>query len=78
MFRHDDEHACTYAPGETVFEVDDPAHCMYVVLSGALEIRLDDKVLERIAPGGIIGEMALIEGLPRSATVVAVEESRLS
>jgi len=51
---------------------------MYVVISGILEIRLGDKVLERVTAGGIVGEMALIEELPRSATVIAVEESRLS
>lgn len=78
IFLHDDQHARACAPGERVFEVDDPADCMYVVMSGILEIRLGDKVLERVTAGGIVGEMALIEELPRSATVIAVEESRLS
>jgi len=78
IFLHDDDHARTCAPGELVFEIDDPADCMYVVISGAVEIRLGDKPLERVRAGGIVGEMALIEELPRSATVVAIEETRLS
>lgn len=78
MFAHDDEHARTFDAGATVFAVEDAADCMYVVVYGVVEIRLDGIVLERVKPGGIIGEMALIDDLPRSATAVAMEEARLS
>jgi CRP/FNR family transcriptional regulator, cyclic AMP receptor protein len=78
IFRHDDDHARTYAAGDTVFKLDDAADCMFVVMSGTVEIRLGGRVLERVTSGGIVGEMALIEDLPRSATVVAVEPTRLS
>lgn len=78
MFAHDDDHAKVYEAGATIFQVDDPADCMYVVVYGVVEIKLDGVVLERVRPGGIFGEMALIEDLPRSATAVALEETRLS
>jgi CRP/FNR family cyclic AMP-dependent transcriptional regulator len=78
MFQGDEEHSHTYDAGATIFEAGDAAEGMYVVIYGAVEIRLHGKVLERVLPGGIIGEMALIEELPRSATAVALEETRLN
>ena len=78
IFLNDHANARTYAAGERVFDVDDVADCMYVVMSGAVEIQLQDKVLERVSTGGIFGEMALIEELPRSATAIAVQETRLN
>lgn len=78
IFRHDDAHTRTFDAGETIFKLDDAADCMYVVTSGALEIRIDDTVLERVEAGGLLGEMALIEQLPRSATAVAVEPTKVS
>lgn len=78
IFRHDDAHARSFAPGEKIFNLDDSADVMYVVLKGSVEIRIDDTVLERVRPGGFLGEMALIEQLPRSATAVALEPTTLT
>jgi len=78
MFRHDDIHAASFAPGQTIFRLDDAADVMYVVLEGAVEIRIGDAVLERVEEGGLLGEMALIEQLPRSASAVAVGATKLS
>jgi CRP-like cAMP-binding protein len=70
LFRNSDR-AVTLEPGHVVFKEGDPGDCMYVVLEGELEIRVHDKAIDTTGPGGMIGEMALIDSAPRSATCVA-------
>lgn len=61
--------------GEVLFAKGDKAVKMYVVRSGAIEISDGPVVLEIVGPGEIFGEMAMVDGAPRSATAKAVEES---
>ncbi|HYS50393.1 MAG TPA: cyclic nucleotide-binding domain-containing protein [Burkholderiales bacterium] len=44
---------------------------MYVVLEGRLAASIQDKIVEKIGPGGVFGEMALVERTPRLATVIS-------
>ena len=66
------------ASGEVLFKAGDPGDAMYVVLEGALDILVDDHLVERSTRGAIVGEMALIDETPRSATVVAEKLRRSS
>jgi len=50
---------------------------MYVVLEGRVAIRVGGAVLERVGPGGVFGEMALIDAAPRAASAVAEAECSL-
>jgi len=65
----------TLAPGQALFEKGEPGRLMYVVKSGSLHILDGNHVYETVSAGGIIGEMALVDGSPRSATVRAAEPS---
>ena len=69
------------AAGQTVFSQGDPGDALYVVVSGAVEVRGErDGRSERVAvlgPGDCLGEMALVTGDPRSATVVTLSPTRL-
>jgi CRP/FNR family transcriptional regulator, cyclic AMP receptor protein len=64
--------------GEVLFKKDDPAQFMYVVLSGGVRIGDGNVVFEEVAPGGIVGEMAIIDNAPRSATVTAATDCTLA
>lgn len=68
--------------GETLFHAGDPGHNCYVIISGDLEVLArsggTEVQLEVRHPGQIIGEMALIDRSPRSATVRAVTKSRVA
>jgi len=76
LFSHE-SNPMRLAPGEVLFKAGDPGDGMYVVLGGVLDIRVEDRVIDTAARGAIIGEMALIDEAPRSATVLAREASTL-
>jgi CRP/FNR family transcriptional regulator, cyclic AMP receptor protein len=57
--------------GDVVVREGHRDRALYVVLSGRLEARV--KPPARIEAGSVFGEVAFLDGLPRSATVVAVE-----
>jgi CRP-like cAMP-binding protein len=61
----------TFSSGETIFREGDAADCLYVVQNGEIDITLGNRLLKALRPGEIFGEMALIDGAPRSATAVA-------
>ena len=62
-----------YADGEAVVRQGEPGQSMYVVASGRVVVRLEPEGREvaTIEPGGYFGEMSLLTGEPRTATVVA-------
>lgn len=59
--------------GEKIFLEEDAGDCMYVVQMGNVDVITFGSVLESVGPGGIFGEMALIDGGPRSAAALASE-----
>jgi len=63
--------------GQLVFEAGDSGDCMYVVLEGQLLIYRDETELTFVVPGSYFGEMAMLEGQVRSASVKALEPSLL-
>lgn len=70
----------TYSAGTTIFSQGDTGVGLYVLKSGKVRIMQahnPDRAEEEIAilgPGDVLGEMALLDDLPRSASVIAVEE----
>jgi CRP/FNR family transcriptional regulator, cyclic AMP receptor protein len=65
----------------SLFQQGDFGDAMYIVKTGVLEIYKNDvfgsvRVAE-VRPGGLVGEMALVENKPRSANVRASEDSKL-
>jgi len=66
------------APGDPLFREGDKGDKMYVLLEGEMEILLGDFVLETVGQGALIGEMALIDKSPRTASAVAKTSCRLA
>jgi CRP/FNR family cyclic AMP-dependent transcriptional regulator len=66
------------APGDFLFREGDGGDKVYVLLEGEMEILLGDLVLENAGPGTLIGEMALIDDSPRTASAVAKTSCRLA
>jgi CRP-like cAMP-binding protein len=60
-----------YAAGDVIFAEGDKGDAMYVVRTGEVTIERGAGVMETLSGGGVFGEMALIDGSPRSATVRA-------
>lgn len=50
---------------------------MFIVVDGGAEIRQSDRVIAHRGPGDFFGEIALVDGGPRTATVELTEDSRL-
>ena len=69
-----DHEAVEVHPGEVLFEKGDKAIAVYVIKTGTMEIFDGTVVYEQVGPGDLIGEMALIDEAPRSASIRAVTE----
>lgn len=63
--------------GELIARLGDLSPELYVFLNGRAEVYRDDpsRVLRQIRRGDVVGEMGLVRTLPRSANVVAVEDT---
>ena len=66
-----------YNAGDVIFRQGDKAEELFVIQSGTVEIRLGNRLLDTLPERGIFGEMALIDGAPRSATAIAATDVKL-
>ncbi len=69
-------------PGEILFEQGDEGDALYAILSGSLEFSIlsvsgRKLSLDMMGPGAVFGEIALFDPGCRTATVIALRESRL-
>lgn len=60
-----------YERNKTIVTEGQAGVLMYVVVEGRLAVSIKGKLVERIGPGGVFGEMALVDRTPRLATVVS-------
>lgn len=71
----------TFSKGTILFREGDPGKDMFIIQSGKVQVKKKvgggEKVLAELASGEFFGEMALLEGLNRSATVEVTEDSRI-
>lgn len=63
--------------GEIIFEKGDPGTCMYIIVEGKARVHDGDRTLNYLGKRDVFGEMSALDPEPRSATVTAVEDTRL-
>jgi CRP/FNR family transcriptional regulator, cyclic AMP receptor protein len=71
------------ANGEVLFVAGEPADGLYRVEEGLVKVSIDartgaERILAILGPGAIVGDLAIIDGLPRSASVTALRDCNLS
>ncbi|MEO7329561.1 MAG: Crp/Fnr family transcriptional regulator [Minicystis sp.] len=69
-----------YAPGDVLFREGESGEVMFVIQSGSVRITRDiggeQKSLAVLGPGEFLGEMAILNGRPRTATATVMETAR--
>lgn len=70
-----------FAPGETLIRAGDEGSSMFVVHNGRVAVQVADRggprTVAELTEGNFFGEMALFTGEPRTANVVALEETEV-
>jgi CRP-like cAMP-binding protein len=69
--------AVRYERGKLIMVAGQAGAMMYVVADGRVAISIRGAVVERVGPGGVFGEMALIDQSPRAANAVAETDCTL-
>jgi CRP-like cAMP-binding protein len=64
-------------PGDVIFREGEVGDAMFAVVDGEVELTRGDRVIDTIGAGGILGEMALIDTGPRSATATVKVGGRI-
>jgi CRP/FNR family cyclic AMP-dependent transcriptional regulator len=77
-----DARTVTLEARQTLFLAGDPCTGCYQMIEGLLKVTLDlttgrERILAILGPGALVGELSVIDGTPRSATVTAIRSSKL-
>jgi small-conductance mechanosensitive channel/CRP-like cAMP-binding protein len=70
-----------YAPGEAIVRIGQEGNSMFVIISGSVRVQIPEnsyqRTLSTLSENDFFGEMCLLTGEPRSANVVAIEETEV-
>jgi hypothetical protein len=64
--------------GATLVEQGDPGNELYLLFDGVLAVEIDGRTVAELGPGAVVGEVALLEGGRRTATLRAVTPCRVA
>jgi CRP/FNR family transcriptional regulator, cyclic AMP receptor protein len=75
--------ACDLREGEVLFRAGDAGDGCYRIQSGLVKIVVasqqgEERIISLLGPDAIVGELSMIDGMPRSASVVAIADCSLS
>lgn len=77
LFKDADD-AQTVDDGTVIFDEETPGDVMYVILSGEVDIFASGVLVETLCAGDLVGEMALIDSKPRSASALTRGDCRIA
>ncbi len=66
----------SFDDGEYVTRIGDVGDALYVLVHGKAVVTAQEEVLTTLQPGSHVGEMAMVDAQPRSASVISMGESR--
>ncbi|MEQ1603700.1 MAG: mechanosensitive ion channel family protein [Pyrinomonadaceae bacterium] len=70
-----------YAPGEAIVRAGQVGNSMFVIISGSVKVQITEndyqKTVNTLAEDDFFGEMSLLTGQPRSASVIAIVETEV-
>jgi membrane protein len=72
-----DRYVITYRSGEVIFNEDDRGDRMFYILNGRVGVEKSGKFIAILEKGNYIGELSFLLGMPRSATVKAIEDTEV-
>jgi CRP/FNR family transcriptional regulator, cyclic AMP receptor protein len=87
--KHDELHAlasileeCQFKKDEFVFQYGEPGESLYIVRSGEAEVFIEDNtgnrmVLDIVSPGKYFGELSVLDGGPRTASVIVTRSEEI-
>lgn len=75
-------HTRRFDTNQTIFQKEDPGDCLYAIVSGRVGITTESAggkaiFLNMLKTGEVFGEIALLDGMERTANAVALEDSEL-
>jgi CRP/FNR family transcriptional regulator len=75
--------ACNLRSGESLFRAGDPGDGCYRIQTGLVKIVVvsqqgEERIISLLGSGAIVGELSIIDGEPRSASVIAVSDCALA
>ncbi|MGV6817444.1 MAG: Crp/Fnr family transcriptional regulator [Thiotrichales bacterium] len=71
----DSEDALHLSAGERLFSAGDKADKIYFVLSGKIDLLVNEKIIESILPGSLLGEIAMLNSAGHVADAIAEKAS---
>ena len=67
----------TFRAGDVLMVEGEDGDAFFVIVEGTVRIERGDRTIRSMTSGGFLGEIALVEGRPRTATATCVTDTRL-
>jgi CRP-like cAMP-binding protein len=64
-------------PGETLIREGEYGDCMYIIVDGQVRVHRGEHTVLTLGPGKSVGELAVLDPEPRSASVTAIADTHL-